>query len=147
MRVNSSSSVDNTYRSFRHDLSSLARKHSFPQWSFSRFSIPVESGTPRAVNLNSVVKLGGKDVRGQLTLIWSAASSRLLRIDGPYSDRLKFQFFPCSCETTWSLQRTKKYIYKWDLKYSFVECLSNSIKILKSTKENHAHILLNIYFV
>lgn len=26
-------------------------------------------------------------------------------------------------------------------------CLSNSIKILKSTKENHAHILLNIYFV
>lgn len=111
MRVNASSSVDNTYRSFRHDLSSLARKHSFPQWSFSRFSIPVESGTPRAVNLNSVVKLGGKDVRGQLTLIWSAASSRLLRIDGPYSDRLKFQFFPCSCETTWSLQRTKKYIY------------------------------------
>lgn len=147
MRVNASSSVDNTYRSFRHDLSSLARKHSFPQWSFSRFSIPVESGTPRAVNLNSVVKLGGKDVRGQLTLIWSAASSRLLRIDGPYSDRLKFQFSPCSCETTWSLQRTKKYIYKWDLKYSFVECLSNSIKILKSTKENHAHILLNIYFV
>lgn len=62
MRVNASSSVDNTYRSFRYDLSSLARKHSFPQWSFSRFSIPVESGTPRAVNLNPVVKLGGKDV-------------------------------------------------------------------------------------
>lgn len=114
----------------------------YPRWERDAASSEFEPGG----------KTWGKRclVRGQLTLIWSAASSRLLRIDGPYSDRLKFQFSPCPCETwtTWSLQRTKKYIYKWDSKYSFVvECLSNSIKILKSTKENHAHILLNIYFV